>query len=92
VPAAIQEAAIREIAAGTDLPVNVLVRPGLAPAKDLGSWGVKRLSCGSGIAQMMWGYVSSLTRGFLDKGESGPLLDSDMPYGELQTLFSSVSK
>src|SRR5579859_7429741 len=34
VPAATQEAAIREIAAGAALPLNVLVRPGLAPAKD----------------------------------------------------------
>lgn len=92
VPAVIQEGAIRDIAAGAGLPLNVLVRPGLAPAKDLGEWGVKRLSCGSGIAQMMWGYVANLTRGFLDKGESAPLLGSDMPYGELQALFSSASR
>ena len=91
VPALTAEAEIREIAAGCGLPLNVLVRPGLAPAKDLGMWGVKRLSAGSGIAQMAWGYISGLTRDFLEKGESGPLTGSDMPYGELQALFAEAN-
>jgi len=90
-PAVIAEAEIREIAAGADLPLNVLVRPGLAAAKDLSGWGVKRLSAGSGIAQMMWGYVAGLARNFLENGESGPLTGSDMPYGELQALFSAAT-
>ena len=92
VPAVTQPAEIREISAGAGLPLNVLVRPGLAAAKDLGAWGVKRLSAGSGIAQMMWGYVAGLTRDFLENGQSAPLLGSEMPYGELQKLFSSDSK
>ena len=91
VPAVTAESEIRRIAAGAALPLNVLVRPGLAPAKDLAAWGVKRLSAGSGIAQMAWGYIADLTRDFLEKGESGPLTGSDMPYGELQALFAKAN-
>jgi 2-methylisocitrate lyase-like PEP mutase family enzyme len=70
------------------MPLNVLVRPGLAPAKDLGNWGVKRLSAGSGLAQVMWGHVAELARGFLETGRSEPLLDSPLGYGDLQALFA----
>jgi 2-methylisocitrate lyase-like PEP mutase family enzyme len=87
-----KEAEIREIVAGTTLPLNVLVRAGLAPVKDLATWGVKRLSCGSGLAQVMWGHVAELARNFLEKGESGPLLAKSFDYGALQALFSNASK
>lgn len=90
VPAVIAEAEIREIAAGAGLPLNVLVRPGLASARDLGAWGVKRLSAGSGLAQVMWGHVADLARAFLDKGESEPLVSKSLGYGELQALFSNL--
>jgi 2-methylisocitrate lyase-like PEP mutase family enzyme len=88
VPGVTAQAEIKEIAAGSDMPLNVLVRPGLAPAKDLGNWGVKRLSAGSGLAQVMWGHVAELARGFLETGRSEPLLDSPLGYGDLQALFA----
>lgn len=88
VPGLTDEAEIKETAAGSGLPLNVMVRPGLAPAKDLGAWGVKRLSAGSGLAQVMWGHVASLARDFLENGQSEPLLKRSLGYGELQALFS----
>lgn len=42
-PGAASEAGVRAIGAGTRLPLNVLVLPGMAPVAELARWGVRRV-------------------------------------------------
>jgi 2-methylisocitrate lyase-like PEP mutase family enzyme len=61
VPALTEPAQIDQITAGIDLPVNLLAWPGLPRASDLAKLGVRRLSAGSGISQVIWQHVAKLT-------------------------------
>ena len=88
VPGIVAQDPIQQVVAGTKLPVNVLAWGGLPPASDLDAWGVKRLSAGSGLAQMLWGYAATLTRDFLENGRSETLTGSAMPYPDIQALFT----
>ncbi|ARF86782.1 isocitrate lyase/PEP mutase family protein [Burkholderia cenocepacia] len=78
---------IERIAAATPLPLNVMALPGLADAATLGKHGVRRLSAGSGIAQVMLGEARNLARDFLERGDS-QVVEQAMPYGEIQALFA----
>lgn len=80
---------IRAIAAGTDLPLNVMAWPGLPPAAELGRLGVRRLSAGSGISQALWGKAASLATEFLKSGKSEPLGEGAMAYPAINALFGN---
>jgi 2-methylisocitrate lyase-like PEP mutase family enzyme len=88
VPALIAQKQIEEITSGAELPVNLLAWSGLAPAKDLAAWGVRRLSAGSGIAQVLWGHAANLAREFLEAGRSETVAGGPLTYGEIQGLFA----
>jgi len=76
------------IVEGVGLPINLMAYPGLASADELGKLGVRRLSAGSGISQMLWGQAERLARDFLDTGRSESLAEGSMPYPQLQALFA----
>ncbi len=86
VPALVQPERIRAIVEGVELPVNVLAWQGLPNAAELAELGVRRLSAGSGISQVLWAQAEKLAKGFLDEGRS-EALDGQMPYPRLQSLF-----
>jgi 2-methylisocitrate lyase-like PEP mutase family enzyme len=86
VPALMQPAQIRTIVEGIDLPVNVLAWQGLPGATELADLGIRRLSAGSGISQVLWAQAEKLAKGFLDEGRSDTL-EGQMPYPRLQGLF-----
>ena len=88
VPGLVAPADIREIASSAGLPLNVLAWPGLPPASELAALGVRRLSTGSGIAQVLWGRASAVARAFLREGRSEPLADGAMSYAEMNALFA----
>lgn len=88
VPGLADEAQIRVIAAGAGVPLNVMAWTGLAPARELGDWGVRRLSAGSALAQMLWGHAAGLARDFLENGRSETLSGGEMPFAALQALFT----
>ena len=87
VPGVADPEAIRAIAAGSSLPVNVLVVPGLPPVAELAALGVARISAGSGIAQTAAGIARRAAREFLDKGRYETMLERDADYGTLNALF-----
>jgi 2-methylisocitrate lyase-like PEP mutase family enzyme len=87
VPGLSDPSAIRAIVAEVKMPVNVMAYPGLPLAKELQKLGVKRLSSGTAIPQMIWSRVAELAKGFLATGDSKPLFKNSMPYGKLQKLF-----
>jgi 2-methylisocitrate lyase-like PEP mutase family enzyme len=89
VPALRDGADIEALAAGVALPLNVMVWAGLAPAAELGKLGVRRLSTGSGIAQVALRHAAAAARMFLDAGRSEPITADGLPRAQLQGLFAA---
>ncbi|QGZ65181.1 isocitrate lyase/PEP mutase family protein [Paraburkholderia acidisoli] len=87
VPALMNPSDIETIVAATRLPLNVMALPGLADAATLGQLGVRRLSAGSGITQVVLGRVKAMAQDFLANGRSGTLAEQPLPYAEMQRLF-----
>jgi 2-methylisocitrate lyase-like PEP mutase family enzyme len=87
VPGIAQAEHITAVASATSLPLNVMAWPGLAAATELGRLGVRRLSAGSAIPQVLWARAEELAREFLQSGDSAPLSQAAMPYSRLQSLF-----
>lgn len=88
VPGIADRADITAVAAGISMPLNVLARGHLPDATELQSWGVRRLSAGSDIAESVYRRVAGLARDFLRDGLSAPLSADAMPYSELNALFA----
>ena len=87
-PGIVETRDIEAIVEDVKLPLNVMALPGLVDAAALGKLGVRRLSAGSGIAQIRWGRGALLARDFLESGDSAALSEGSMPYSQLQALFS----
>jgi 2-methylisocitrate lyase-like PEP mutase family enzyme len=79
---------IEAIVGEVSLPLNVMAWAGLSNASELGKLGVRRLSAGSGIAQVLWGKAEALAQDFLQGGRSEPLSEGSLSYARLQGLFS----
>jgi 2-methylisocitrate lyase-like PEP mutase family enzyme len=62
---------IRRVVAEVDGPVNVLVRPGLAPVSELAEAGVARISVGGAFSQVALAAVARAGRELLDDGTYG---------------------
>ncbi|MFT3700062.1 MAG: isocitrate lyase/phosphoenolpyruvate mutase family protein [Kofleriaceae bacterium] len=77
---------IRAVVDAIPLPVNVLATAGLPDGAALSALGVRRLSAGSAIAQLMNVESEQRARAFLATGSSDAFARA-MPYGELQKLF-----
>ena len=88
VPGICDHGDIAAVASGTSLPLNVLARASLPGAAELQTWGVRRLSAGSDIAESVYRRVAVLARDFLRDGLSAPLSADAMPYPELNALFA----
>ncbi|HSL34698.1 MAG TPA: isocitrate lyase/phosphoenolpyruvate mutase family protein [Candidatus Limnocylindrales bacterium] len=87
VPAVVAPDAIRAIVAGTDLPLNVLVYPGLPPVAELAALGVARVSAGSGIAQAALGLARDAATQFLAEGRYDAIAGRTMQFTELNAIF-----
>jgi 2-methylisocitrate lyase-like PEP mutase family enzyme len=90
VPGIADPAQIREVASGTELPLNVMAYPGLPRLAELATLGVRRLSAGSGISQVLWKHLALLSQQFLTEGDSALFANDSMSYGQLQTLFAEA--
>ena len=90
VPGIVDAAQIREVAAGTALPLNVMSVPGLPRLQELAQLNVRRLSAGSAIAQALWKRFEQLSQQFLSEGDSALLANDSMGYGQLQALFAET--
>ncbi len=83
---------IRAVVGGVNLPLNAMAWPGLADAAALGGLGVRRLSAGSGISQVLWARARELAQDFLEGGRSASLSEASMPYAQLQGLFPALRR
>jgi 2-methylisocitrate lyase-like PEP mutase family enzyme len=87
VPALSKRKAIKIIASEVKLPLNVMAVPNLPAAEELSKLGVRRLSAGGSIAQILWKQASEIATKFLVDGVSATVLKNRMTYSELQSLF-----
>jgi 2-methylisocitrate lyase-like PEP mutase family enzyme len=86
-PGIVQPADLKLVAETVSLPLNAMAWPGLPEAGELGKLGVRRLSAGSGIAQVLWHQAATLAKEFLQQGRSEDLFETAMAYPKLQELF-----
>jgi 2-methylisocitrate lyase-like PEP mutase family enzyme len=90
VPALTELTQIAQITVATKLPVNLLAWPGLPKVADLAKLGVRCLSAGSGISQIVWQRIVKLTEAFLAAGDSELFAKDFLAHGTLQKLFAGV--
>ena len=85
VPGLAEPEAIRAVVAAVDLPLNVMLVPGLPTPRELQALGVRRLSAGSSIAQNVYSFARREALALLgdEKAASAPSLT----YPELNALF-----
>ena len=79
---------IGAIVAGTRMPVNVLVEPGLPPVDELRALGVARVSAESGVSQLLVGTARDTVRQFLDRGRYDTMLAGSMGYADINALYA----
>jgi 2-methylisocitrate lyase-like PEP mutase family enzyme len=87
VPGLSDAGAIREIVQALDLPLNVMIVPGLPSVSELRALGVRRLSAGSGIAQGAYGFTRAAATGLLRDGLYDAVPGPAVGYGELNVLL-----
>lgn len=87
VPGVVDADEIAALVAGQDLPLNVMARPQLPPAARLAALGVRRLSAGAAMAEVLYGKAAVLASAFLRDGHSASLLDGAMDYDEINRLM-----
>lgn len=87
VPGLTEPSQIRTIADEVHLPLNVMAWPGQSPADALGKLGVRRLSAGSALPQVLWAHAEALAKEFLTLGRSESLYKTYKPHHALQALF-----
>ncbi len=88
VPGLADAAEIKTIAAAVRLPLNILARPRLPPGAELAALGVRRLSAGSDVAEVVYGRIADVAASFLREGSSDVLVEGAMPYAEIQALIA----
>jgi 2-methylisocitrate lyase-like PEP mutase family enzyme len=88
VPALADPKQIAEIVPAVNMPLNLMAWPGLPDAAELKRLGVRRLSSGSGIPQVIWNHFARLAKAFLETGSSGPMSQDYMAHADLQGLFA----
>ncbi|HEV3426303.1 MAG TPA: isocitrate lyase/phosphoenolpyruvate mutase family protein [Paraburkholderia sp.] len=89
-PALARPTDIAAIVGAIKLPLNVMAVPGLADATTLGQLGVRRLSAGGAISQIVLHTAKTLMQDFLQDGRSDGLYDKALPYAEIQGLFADL--
>jgi 2-methylisocitrate lyase-like PEP mutase family enzyme len=87
IPGLCEKADIEAVASRAKMPLNVMAWADLPPANELSKLGVRRLSSGQTISQVLWNHAAELARGFLETGDSDLLLKNAMGYSKLQSLF-----
>ena len=88
VPGLAERAQIRAIVEAVHLPLNVMAWPGQSGTDALAKIGVRRLSAGSAIPQVLWAHAEELAKEFLAHGRSEPLYKTYKPHQALQALFT----
>jgi 2-methylisocitrate lyase-like PEP mutase family enzyme len=88
VPGVVEAPEIRAIASGIKLSLNVLARPTLAPAAELARLGVRRLSIGAAIPEVLHARTAQLASAFLRDGASAPLAEGATAFRDINAFMA----
>lgn len=80
--------AIRRIASAIDVPLNVMIVPGLPGPEDLRASGVRRLSAGSALAQGAHGVTERAAKRLLVDRQYDLLFEGAAEYPRLNAMFA----
>ncbi len=69
-----------------DCPINVMVRKGLPPIKELEALGVKRVSFGPSASYAAMGLLKRISKEVLEKGTYNNLIEGAITFDELNSL------
>jgi hypothetical protein len=83
---------IRSVAGEIDLPLNLLVFPGLGPPSELQKLGVRRVSAGSALAATAYGFARRAAVAFLDEGRYDAISETTVAYTEMNGLLASAGE
>ena len=86
-PGVVDPGEIRDLVAGSAMPLNVMARNGLPDGAGLEALGVQRLSSGGDLAEALYGRLRDLAGDFLRTGDSEPLDKGAMSYPDLNALM-----
>jgi 2-methylisocitrate lyase-like PEP mutase family enzyme len=86
VPGLTDPAVLRTLVAEIPLPVNVLAGPGAPAVDELAAIGVRRVSVGTGLAEVAYAAADRAARELLGAGTYGALVGG-LDYGDLQKLL-----
>jgi 2-methylisocitrate lyase-like PEP mutase family enzyme len=88
VPGASDPPALAAIARGVVLPLAIFAVEGLPPARELFTFGVRRLSAGESLAALAYGAAREAASAFLRDGSSAAVLTArNLEYGPTNALF-----
>jgi 2-methylisocitrate lyase-like PEP mutase family enzyme len=87
VPGLFEAAAIKSNASEVQIPLNVMARPNLPAAGALSNLGVRRLSAGGSILQVIWNQAAKVATQFLQTGDARSVAGEALGYSKLQNLF-----
>ena len=87
VPYVVEPGHIETLAREAGLPLNVMARPGLAPAAELAALGARRLSSATGLARAALYALKTATVAFLETGDSDALSAAGGDGGDYNKLF-----
>lgn len=79
---------IKAIVGAVDLPLNILVWPGLAPISELKMAGVRRVSAGSATARAALGALKAVTKEMLEVGRYDAMFKSAEGLQNMNALFA----
>ena len=88
VPGLCENSDVKTVVTEVKMPVNVMAWPHLTSARELFKLGVRRLSSGTAIPQVVWNHAAELAQNFLKTGSASHVSENAMPYSKLQGLFS----
>jgi 2-methylisocitrate lyase-like PEP mutase family enzyme len=86
VPGVTDPQVLRTLAAEIPLPLNVLAGPGAPPVDELAAIGVRRVSIGTGLAEVAYAAADRAARELLAAG-TYRTLEGGLDYAELQKLL-----
>jgi 2-methylisocitrate lyase-like PEP mutase family enzyme len=86
VPGVTDPGVLRTLVAEIPLPLNVLAGPGAPPVDELAAIGVRRVSVGTGLAEVAYAAADRAARDLLATGTYGAL-EGGLAYGDLQKLL-----
>ncbi|MBB3063539.1 isocitrate lyase/PEP mutase family protein [Microbulbifer rhizosphaerae] len=79
---------VHAVAASVDMPLNLMMLPGMAPVEDLFAAGARRFSAGPATFLASYASLAEVARGFIECGETEPMFAHTLTYEALNQAFA----